>query len=162
MRVANVLVVDDDPTVCRIVQRMLSDEQHTVQTSQSVASALEAIERRPFDAYVMDYKLPDGSGLEVAERVRSKWGTAPIILISGYDPSAVELRAANLQISDFIEKPFSREIICNAVEKAIGLPVAPAAKSDSQLAEGSRQIDFVPRRLAAIKQMWRTFNSVFS
>jgi DNA-binding NtrC family response regulator len=162
MRVANVLVVDDDLAVCRIVQRMLSDEQHLVQTCQSVATALEAIEERPFDAYLMDYKLPDGTGLEVAERVRSKWGAAPIILMSGYDPSAVELRAANLQISDFIEKPFSREIICNAVEKAIGLPAAPASAPESHQTEGSRQIDFVPRRLAAIKQMWRTLNSVFS
>src|ERR1700730_18827214 len=42
--------------------------------------------------------------------------------ISGYDPSAVALRAEKLRISDFLEKPFSREIICNAVKKAIGSP----------------------------------------
>jgi DNA-binding NtrC family response regulator len=118
----NVLIVDDDNSVCRIVQRMLSDEQYQVQTSQSVADALGAIEQRPFDAYVMDYKLPDGSGLDVAERIRSKWGATPIILISGYDPSAVALRAEKLHITDFLEKPFSRETICNAVKKAIGSP----------------------------------------
>jgi DNA-binding NtrC family response regulator len=117
----NVLVVDDDNAVCRIVQRMLSDEQYQVQTSPSVADALRAIEQKPFDAYVMDYKLPDGSGLDVAERIRSKWGATPIIFISGYDSSAVALRAEKLQISDFLEKPFSREMICNAVKKAIGL-----------------------------------------
>ena len=68
----------------------------------------------------MDYKLPDGSGLDVAERVRSKWGATPIILISGYDPSAVAFRAEKLHISDFLEKPFSRATICNAMKKAIG------------------------------------------
>jgi DNA-binding NtrC family response regulator len=118
----NVLVVDDDNSVCRIVQRMLSEEQYQVQTSQSVADALGAIEQKPFDAYVMDYKLPDGSGLDVAERIRSKWGATPIILISGYDPSAVALRAEKLNISDFLEKPFSRETICNAMKKAIRSP----------------------------------------
>ena len=61
--------------------------------SQSVAEAYRAIEQKPFDAYVMDYKLPDGTGLDVAERIRSKGSDAPIILISGYDPSAVALRA---------------------------------------------------------------------
>src|SRR5580704_12650527 len=81
----NVLLVDDDNSVCRIVQRMLSDEQYQVQTSQSVADALLAIEQKHFDAFVMDYKLPDGSGLDVAARIRSKWGATPIILISGYD-----------------------------------------------------------------------------
>jgi DNA-binding NtrC family response regulator len=115
----NVLVVDDDTAVCRILQRMLSDEQYTVETSRSVADALEAIEEKLFDVYVIDYKLSDGSGFDIAERIRSKSGQTPIIIISGYDPGAVALRADKLGISDFLQKPFSREIICNAVKKAI-------------------------------------------
>ena len=115
-----VLVVDDDNAVCRIVQRMLSDEQYQVQTSQSVAGALLAIEQRAFDAYVMDYKLPDGSGLDVAARIRSKGSEVPIILISGYDPISVASRAKKFHIFDFLQKPFSREMICNAMKKAIG------------------------------------------
>ena len=122
MNITNALVVDDDFAVCRILHRMLSEEQYTVQTSQSVADALVAVEQKSFDVYVVDYKLPDGSGLDVAERIRSKWGATPIILISGYDPSAVALRAEKLRVSDFLEKPFSREIICNVVKKAIGSP----------------------------------------
>ena len=101
---------------------MLSDEQYQVQTSQSVADALRAIEQKPFDAYVLDYKLADGSGLDVAERIRSKGSEAPIILISGYDASSVASRAEKLRIFDFLEKPFSREIICKALGKAIGSP----------------------------------------
>src|ERR1700726_3528928 len=119
MNATNVLVVDDDIAVCRILHRMLSDEQYQVQTSQSVADALGAIEKRPFDVFVMDYKLPDGTGLDVAERIRSIGSEAPIILISGYDPSSVALRAEKLRISDIIEKPFSRATICDALKKAI-------------------------------------------
>ena len=127
MSIADVLVVDDDIAVCRIIRRMLSDEQYKVETSQSVADALQAVEQEPFDVYVIDYKLPDGSGFDVAERIRSKWGPAPIIFISGYDPSAVASRAAKLGISAFLEKPFSQEIICNAVKKALGSPKKAAA-----------------------------------
>jgi DNA-binding response OmpR family regulator len=74
MNITNALVIDDDIAVCRILHRMLSEEQYTVRTSQSVADALAAVEQKSFDVYVMDYKLPDGSGLDVAEQVRSKWG----------------------------------------------------------------------------------------
>lgn len=116
----NVLVVDDDIAVCRILHRMLSDEKYQVQISQSVADALSVIEQKPFEVFVMDYKLPDGTGLDVAEQIRSKGSRAPIILISGYDPSSVALRAEKLQIFDIIEKPFSRATICDAVKKAIG------------------------------------------
>ncbi|MEA3146262.1 MAG: hypothetical protein QOI53_1745 [Verrucomicrobiota bacterium] len=55
----------------------------------------------------MDYKLPDGSGLDAARRVRSKWGDAPIIIISGYEAKAIVLKAEKLGISDFLEKPFT-------------------------------------------------------
>ena len=123
----NVLVVDDDIAVCRMLHRMLSDEQYKVATSQSVADALAVIERKPFDVYVMDYKLPDGAGLDVAERIRLKGSEAPIILISGYDARAVTLRAEKLHISDFLEKPFSRATICDAVKKAIGSPKIASA-----------------------------------
>jgi DNA-binding NtrC family response regulator len=117
----NVLVVDDDKAICRIVQFMLSDKQYQVQISQSVADAYRAIEEKPFDAYLLDYKLPDGSGLDVAERIRSKGSTAPIILISGYDASAVASRAEKFY-AFFLQKPFSREMICNALKKATRPP----------------------------------------
>ena len=117
----NVLVVDDDNAVCRIVQRMLSDEQYQVQTSQSVADAYRAIEQKPFDAYVMDYKLPDGTGVDIAERIRSKGSEAPIILMSGYDTSTVASRAEKFH-AFFLQKPFSREMICNALKNAIESP----------------------------------------
>jgi two-component system response regulator HydG len=119
MSIPNVLVVDDDIEVCQILHRMLSDEQYKVQTSHSVADALGAIEQKPFDVYVMDYNLPDGTGLDVADRIRSKGSQAPIILLSGYDPSAIALRAQKLLIADFLAKPFSREIICNAVRRRL-------------------------------------------
>ena len=122
MNTADILVIDDDPAICEIVQRMLSDEHCNVQTKQSVGDALLAIEQKAFDAYVVDFKLPDGSGLDVAERIRSKWGASSIILMSGYDPSAVALRSEKLGISDFLQKPFSREAICKAVKKATGPP----------------------------------------
>src|ERR1700730_4978069 len=133
MSISNVLVVDDDIAICRILHRMLSDEQYHVQISQSVADALGAIGQKLFDVYVMDYKLPDGTGLDVAEQIRSKGSEAPIILISGYDPRTVAVRAEKLRISDIIEKPFSRATICTAVSKAIGL-ASTSAKVDPKLA----------------------------
>jgi len=136
MSSTNVLVVDDDVAICRILNRMLSDEQYQVQISQSVADALGAIGQKLFDVYVMDYKLPDGTGLDVAERIRLKGSEAPIILISGYDASAVALRAEKLGIFDIIEKPFSRATICDAVKKAIGFSPSTEQR-DALLASAS-------------------------
>jgi DNA-binding response OmpR family regulator len=96
---------------------------------QIVASGLESkelgfkISRGNVQRALMDYKLPDGSGLDVAERIRSKGGAAQIILMSGYDPSTITSRAEKLCISDYLEKPFSREIICKGSEEGDRLTV---------------------------------------
>jgi len=136
MNIAHVLVVDDDIAVCRIVHRMLSGEKYEVRASSSVTNALNVIEQESFDAYVLDYKLPDGSGLVVAARIRAKWGSVPIILMSGYDPSAIALRAQQLRITEFLQKPFSRETICEVVQKAIDSSSSTASAESGS--EGSQ------------------------
>jgi DNA-binding NtrC family response regulator len=119
MSSANILVVDDDVEICRILDRILSYDKYEVRTGHSVADALGALKRNFFDVYLLDYNLPDGTGLDVAARIRSKGSEAPIILLSGYDPSAVALRAENLRLFATIAKPFSRTTISNTVKKAI-------------------------------------------
>ena|ERR1700730_17577095 len=119
---ASILMVDDEVDVCRIVHRMLTSQQYQLQTSQSVAEAVGAIEQKLFDLYILDFKLEDGCGLDIAERVRSKGSEAPIILLSGCDTDSVAQRAKDLRILEIIKKPFSREMILNAVQKAIKSP----------------------------------------
>src|SRR5260370_31991541 len=93
MSARSVFVLDDDLSVCRVVNRMLSLEEYEVRTSQSVIEAVAAIEEKTFDAYVLDYRLRDGTGLDVAEQLRSKGSGAPIILIAGYAFNANATRA---------------------------------------------------------------------
>jgi DNA-binding NtrC family response regulator len=119
MSTPSVFVLDDDLAVCRVINRMLSLEEYEVRTSQSVEEAVNAIEEKRFDAYVLDHRLPDGSGFDVAERLRAKGSSAPIILISGYDLEEVAARAKALHVFDIIQKPFSRDALCNALKKSI-------------------------------------------
>ena len=119
MSTPKVFVLDDDVGVCRILNRMLSLEEYEVRTSQSVKEAVTAIEEKSFDAYVLDYRLRDGTGLDVAERIRSKGSSAPIILMSGYDLSGIASRAETLRVFDMIQKPFSRDALSIALKNSI-------------------------------------------
>ena len=122
MTQARILMVDDEVEICRIVQRMLTNEKYEVQVSQSLADALIAIDQKPFDLYVLDFKLRDGCGLDIAERIRAKGSAAPIILLSGCDLNSISLRAKELRIIEIMKKPFSREMIFHAVQQAIRSP----------------------------------------
>jgi DNA-binding NtrC family response regulator len=126
-KVPSVLVVDDDVGVCQLLDLMLSREKYRMQITHSVADAVEAMEENLFDVYVVDYHLTDGSGLDVAELIRSKGSAAPIILLSGSQPSALDLRTERLHLFEMIEKPFSQAVICNAVRRAIGTAKAALA-----------------------------------
>lgn len=129
MSTPSVFVLDDDVAVCRILNRMLSLEEYEVRTSQSVEEAVTVIEEKPFDAYVLDYRLRDGTGLDVAEQLRSKGSGAPIILMSGYDMSEITPQAETLRVFDIIQKPFSRDELCNALKKSIGSAPAVSPRS---------------------------------
>jgi two-component system, NtrC family, response regulator HydG len=141
MNITRILVVDDDVAVWRIVHRMLSGDEYEVHTSNSVANALKLVEQESFDVYMLDYKLPDGSGLDIAGRIRTKWGSPPIILISGYNPSAVRFRAQQLHITEFIQKPFSRETLCEVVKKVIDA----SSSTDPDDNKKPLLVTFIPR-----------------
>lgn len=151
---ASVLVVDDEVEVCRILERMLSINQYDVESAHSVADAVAAIEGKLFDLYVVDYKLEDGCGLDVAERIRSKGSEAPIILLSGYVPTEIALRAQKLHIIEIMEKPFSREMIVNALKKAIGPLKGALASGDcsskNHIGESACEIFAGPSRPKAV------------
>src|SRR5260221_11841322 len=119
MSTPKVFVLADDVPVGRIPNRKLSLKEYEVRTSQSVEEAVIAIEEKPFDAYLLDYRLRDGTGLDVAERIRSKGSRAPIILMSGYDLSGIASRAERLRVFDMSQKPVSRDELGTALKKSI-------------------------------------------
>src|SRR5260370_16674478 len=102
-----VLVLDDDVAICRIVSQMLAVGTYEVRTTQTIDDALAAIKEKAFDAYILDYRLREGSGLDVAERLRAMGSTAPILMLSGYDLGQAKARAQALSLYEIVQKPFS-------------------------------------------------------
>jgi DNA-binding NtrC family response regulator len=135
MNIHRILVLDDDIGVCTVLSRILQDQQYDVYTSQSVVSAAETLSERSFDAYLLDYRLADGTGLQVAEKVRQQGSKAPIILISGYGATDVAAEAITLDIFEVLQKPFTRETICNVLERALSHALRTPVTTPRQTAE---------------------------
>src|SRR3981081_3287547 len=73
----SVLIVDDAAAVCKILARILGDENYKVTTSQSVQEAGSLIPNGRFDAYILDYRLVEGNGLGIVEKIRSRGQKEP-------------------------------------------------------------------------------------
>lgn len=81
-----ILVVDDDPAICRAYSELLSANGYDVVTAGSRADALAAIERSGgvIDALILDIGLPDADGADVARDIADRMGQRPTLYVSGW------------------------------------------------------------------------------
>jgi putative two-component system response regulator len=104
---ARILVIDDDEQVRGFLRRFLTRAGYAVEESGTAGEGLEQIRRDPPDLVLLDLRLPDRSGHEVLESIRSDPATRllPVVIVTGHATSAEKLRAAAEGVTDFLEKP---------------------------------------------------------
>lgn len=117
MAAKRILIVDDEPNICRSLQMILEREGYSVSTCQS-ATAFRNYSGR-VDAYLFDVKLPDGNGIDLLRDVRGKGITAPVVMISGHGTIADAVEATRAGAYDFLEKPLARDKVLLALKNAL-------------------------------------------
>jgi len=116
-----ILVIDDDPTVLRIVTRMLTRVGYEVETCNCGEDGLQTIARDPerFDLAMVDMEMPDMNGEAVATEIRSKEYPIRLILSSGYTKDVLSGRNANFLFDAFIQKPYRVQELFETVYKVL-------------------------------------------
>jgi two-component system, OmpR family, phosphate regulon response regulator PhoB len=105
-----VLIADDDPAICALIDTVLRKGPYEMVTCNDAESALVAVDRNPpFDIIICDFMLPGISGLDLIERLRGKDRTrgVPILMISGHTNYAMDGRAKSAGANLFLNKPFT-------------------------------------------------------
>ncbi len=109
-----VLIVDDDEILLKTAEDTLKSLGAETFIANSGKQALEMIKENKKDQYkvvILDWKMPDMNGVEVANKIKEVGGDIPIILISAYDWSEIEKEAKDAGIDGFIFKPLFRSKI---------------------------------------------------
>jgi DNA-binding response OmpR family regulator len=101
-----ILAVDDEPAILEIVRLNLEVEGYEVVVAGDVASALEAFASRPCDLAVLDIRLPDGDGLDLARMLRAR-SDIPIIMLSARSSDIDKAVGLGMGADDYVTKPFS-------------------------------------------------------
>ncbi len=117
--VQQILVVDDEPHICYMIQSVLREEQYGVETAGSAMEALAKLEKNPFDLAIVDLCLPDLTGLDLAEAIRYLDPGTPVILITAYGTPAFEMIASHPAISHYIHKPFVLDRLLKMVRDSL-------------------------------------------
>ena len=119
------LVVDDDFNTCDSVTRMLVKvgmrAEWTLSGKEAVLRARQAIEMGDvYHAYIIDWRLPDMNGIEVTRQIRSLNDNTPIIILTAYDWSDIEVEAKAAGVTAFCSKPMFMSDLRETLMSAIG------------------------------------------
>lgn len=112
-----VLVVDDDPQVCKTVGMILQEHGYHVQTYSQPRQGLQAVRKTPFDIALIDIKMPDLNGLELIEKIRGEDPRVAPIIMTAYPDVQTAAETMRLGARDYITKPFREEQLLGAVER---------------------------------------------
>ena len=146
------LVVDDDFNTCDSVTKMLvrvgMRSEWTLSGKEAVLRARQSMELGDaFHAYIIDWRLPDMNGIEVTRQIRSLGDDTPIIILTAYDWSDIEVEARAAGVTAFCAKPLFMSDIRETLMAAIGQKQARA--EDKILPETG--LDFRGRRILLVE-----------
>jgi DNA-binding response OmpR family regulator len=113
-----VLIVDDDPTVHKLITKKLSSEIYHVQSVFDASSALSEVERVKPDLVILDLMMPRASGIEVCKAIKENRETRDVmvLILSAKETQDDRIRGLQLGADDYISKPFHLAALSRKIE----------------------------------------------
>ena len=146
------LVVDDDFNTCDSVTKMLVKvgmrAEWTLSGKEAVLRARQSIEMSDvYHAYIIDWRLPDMNGIEVTRQIRSLNDDTPIIILTAYDWSDIEVEAKAAGVTAFCSKPMFMSDLRETLMSALGQKLTDA----SQELLPEKNADFKDRHILLVE-----------
>jgi CheY-like chemotaxis protein len=119
MTKGRILVVDDDPSLRRVLQAQLEQQGYEVAVAASAQQTLSLLELRAFDLVITDLKMPGMSGLELLKHARSKYPQAIVIMLTAFGTVDTAVEAMKAGAYDYLTKPVHPDEMSVVVRRAL-------------------------------------------
>jgi response regulator RpfG family c-di-GMP phosphodiesterase len=120
MEQKHILVVDDEETIRRTIQKRLTMEGYDVRTATNASEALEEFRSLPFDTVISDIRMEEMDGVELLRRIKEiQSHDVPVIMITGAPSLDTAQSCIKAGAYDYIIKPFDKETLLNTVKRAM-------------------------------------------
>jgi two-component system response regulator HydG len=116
---AKILIIDDDPDICLLLNRFLTRKGHVIVSSHTGQGGLALLEREHPELVMTDFRLGDMEGTEVLMRIREKQPDVPVLIITGYSDIRVAVNVMKQGAFDYITKPILPDEILLTIDKAL-------------------------------------------
>lgn len=146
---ANILVVDDEPQITRVLKTSLSSQGYGIRTAADGEEALQTLKEWAPDLIVTDLRMPNMDGLELCRRVRTE-SRIPIIVLSVKGEETIKVEALDAGADDYVTKPFSINELVARIRAALRRASSTEQPQSALIEMGDFRID-VPARTVLVK-----------
>lgn len=140
-------VVDDDDGVRQSLSFLLGCSDIPTRTYESAMQFLKAVPAMERGCIITDVRMPEMSGLELVARLKSLGVNDPVIVITGHADVPMAIEALHKGVSDFIEKPFSDEVLIESITRA--------ASRAAERVQSESALEAVRQRVASLSERER-------
>lgn len=116
----SILIVDDEIPIRELMKKILGQGEYAYSEARTVAAAQRLLGKRKYDLILLDLMLPDGSGMEILEKISVEYRNR-VIVVSGAGTIDIAVEAMRNGAFDFIKKPLDHKVLCVTVKKALQL-----------------------------------------
>src|SRR5690242_16897692 len=116
---ANILIVEDEPRMRRLLEISLGEEGHTVQTVDDAETGLRFLHKDAIDLILTDLKLPGMNGLDFLEQAKELDPSIPVVVMTAYGSVETAVEAMKAGASDYVLKPFTMAEMKLVVKKEL-------------------------------------------
>lgn len=137
-----VYVVDDEPSICKLLECILKTKGFNVETFPSANSFLSFRDVRHPSCMVLDIYLPDIDGINLYKKILKKNINIPVVFVTGQGDIPMAVKAIKSGAIDFLTKPLDHTAIINAVSRAL--------KKDVEEIEANRTVSEIRQRMSRL------------
>ena len=142
----NILIVEDDPSIRKLVRVNLAKRGYTVSEAEDSHQAIDLFQKVPVDLVLLDLLLPGLSGVDVCTWIRAR-SDVPIIVLSARLEEDLKVAALDAGADDYVTKPFGQEELLARVRAFLRRSYVSAKTNDAKIQIGELCIDLEARRV---------------
>src|SRR6476661_10888030 len=114
-----VLVVDDETAIREAIRMTLEYEGYKIEEARSGQEGIDKATKVPYDAILLDIKMPVLDGIEVLENLKEQRVPTPVVMVSGHGDISTAVECTKRGAFDFLEKPLNRDKLLLSVRNAV-------------------------------------------
>ncbi|MGC1241992.1 MAG: sigma-54 dependent transcriptional regulator [Chryseosolibacter sp.] len=139
---ASILLIEDDLTFSRILEGFLTKKGYQVTISHKGKDGLKAFESQSFDFILLDYRLPDTTGMELLLEIKKTKPSIPVVIMTSFSDIRTAVKAIKSGAHEYITKPVNPDELLMILEQALKKEkvTAPVSPVKSQIVLGTSQV----------------------